>query len=642
MSHWKIGDCIVPDKRAQDSLIILLKKQGHEAQKLSEDHRKTCFDMEFNSSQIMAGAFADEYFLDLNFTMSTDLQGKSGFFEATNEYGMMNCPFKFELNFKPEFTKEAVFKKIDPTSDMFSPYKLSQGKIVQVFLKANPKPSSGEWTLGNDTIPIGTGYTSDVGNKFLTTEITETDLNHEYLATLYYNFTPNVAEGTLKIINDIGSSKLFFKIPASIQATNVWSILLLVIGVFIGIFITICIYSVCSGQWCKRKEKPKDLEMDQMTKPHSNSGVSPTTPITNPQQERLKIPHSKVVDAQNNLGQPTELNFLPEKILSNEIPKLHNHKVAENKNILDHPTKQKLSSDPVKNIPENQPSLDDADNSMKEVNPFSSDLSPTSCREMQKIPLPQVIGGTNNTSLPTQLKILPEKMFLQQPTNKEDMLSLDEPKSFTIPRPNIIGGKKDLGHQIEKNLIPRSEMRSPKVSSKDKGTWPNLLDQMMDLYRNTLCPLMQMIDDNENAPLFRRKKVHKLLQTFFIKCQTLGSSEKVGELDSRTKVILDHPCELKKFSVDLADLMSRTTKNVFDVSNGQEKKMLESFFKMCDEKKAPEKLEEVCLSILKRLNLESEDETPSRDHSRSPTSRKQKNKKAKYSTDSRQRLLEEE
>ena len=94
---------------------------------------------------------------------------------------------------------------------------------------------------------------SDVENKFLTTEITETDLNHEYLATLYYNFTPNVAEGTLKVINDIGSSQSFFKIPAPIQAQNIWSILLLVIGVFIGIFITICIYSVCSGQWCKRK-----------------------------------------------------------------------------------------------------------------------------------------------------------------------------------------------------------------------------------------------------------------------------------------------------------------------------------------------------------------------------------------------------
>ena len=358
-----------------------------------------------------------------------------------------------------------------------------------------------------------------------------------------------------------------------------------------------------------------------------------------PRQERLKIPHPKVVDAQNNLGQPTELNFLPEKIFSNEIPKLHNPELAENKNILDHPTKQKLSSDPVISIPKNQPSLDDIDNSIKHVNPFNSDMSPTSCREMQKIPLPQVIGGTNNASLPTQLKVLPQKMFSQQTTNKRDMLSLDEPKTFTIPRPNIIGDKKNLGHLIEKD---RSEMRSPKVSSKDKGTWPNLLDQMMELYRDTLYPLMQMIDDNETAPLFRRKKVHKLLQTFFIKCQTLGSSEKVGDLDSRTKVILDHPCELKKFSVDLADLMSRTTTHIFDVSNGEEKKMLESFFKMCDEKKPPEKLEEVCLSILKRLNLESEDETLSRDHSRSPTSRKQKNKKAKYSTDSRQRLLEEE
>merc|ERR1719350_2197113 len=86
----------------------------------------------------------------------------------------------------------------------------------------------------------------------------------------------------------------------------------------------------------------------------------------------------------------------------------------------------KPRSDPVISIPENQPSLDDVDKSMKEINPFNSDLSPTSCREMQNVPLPQVIGGTNNTSLPTQLKIFPEKMFLQQTPSKEEILSLDE------------------------------------------------------------------------------------------------------------------------------------------------------------------------------------------------------------------------
>jgi len=107
-------------------------------------------------------------------------------------------------------------------------------------------------------------------------------------------------------------------------------------------------------------------------------------------------------------------------------------------------------------------------------------------------------------------------------------------------------------------------------------------------------------------------------------------------------VILDHPCELKKFSVALADLMSRTTKDPYSIFANEEVKMLESFFKMCDEKKPPEKLEELCQSILRRLNLESEDESSSRDHSRSPTSRKQKNRKPKHATDSRQRLLEEE
>ena len=218
-----------------------------------------------------------------------------------------------------------------------------------------------------------------------------------------------------------------------------------------------------------------------------------------PRQERLKIPHPKVVDAQNNLGQPTELNFLPEKIFSNEMPKLPNPKVADNKNGLDHPTKQ---------------------NTQK---------------------LSQTYGP-----------------WYGRAPNKED-------------KPTI--------------------------------------EDIMVVYSDTLCPLLEIIDDSKADTLHRRHKAKGLLYAFFKKCQTLRSPEKVKDLDFRTAILLEHPRELKKFSDALGGLMSRTTKDPYFIfANGEEVKMLESFFKMCDEKESSEKLEELCHSILKRLDLDFDDQ----------------------------------
>ena len=89
----------------------------------------------------------------------------------------------------------------------------------------------------------------------------------------------------------------------------------------------------------------------------------------------------------------------------------------------------------------------------------------------------------------------------------------------------------------------------------------------------------------------------------------MRSPEKVKDLDFRTAILLEHPGELKKFSDALGGLMSRTTKDPYFIfANGEEVKMLESFFTMCDEKESSEKLEELCQSILKRLGLDFNDQ----------------------------------
>jgi len=336
-----------------------------------------------------------------------------------------------------------------------------------------------------------------------------------------------------------------FVLPNLVLPTIVF--LALGLGVGIGIVVSICSYSICL---IKSKKKEEDVELDSsrfnsidrrsLDRNRRTHHLVNPTPVVNkinvgvqkyperiipanpsapgvvdypkkqrnlsgtdfapiPRQERLKIPHPKVVDAQNNLGQPTELNFLPEKIFSNEMPKLHNPKVAENKNILDHPTKQ---------------------NTQK---------------------LPQTYGP-----------------WYGRAPNKED-------------KPTI--------------------------------------EDIMVVYSDTLCPLLEIIDDSKADTLHRRHKAKGLLYAFFKKCQTLRSPEKVKDLDFRTAILLEHPRELKKFSDALGGLMSRTTKDPYFIfANGEEVKMLESFFKMCDEKESSEKLEELCQSILKRLDLDFDDQ----------------------------------
>ena len=89
----------------------------------------------------------------------------------------------------------------------------------------------------------------------------------------------------------------------------------------------------------------------------------------------------------------------------------------------------------------------------------------------------------------------------------------------------------------------------------------------------------------------------------------MRSPEKVKNLDFRITILLEHPRELKEFSDALGGLMSRTTEDpLFVFANREEVKMLESFFKMCDEKESSEKLEELCQSILKRLDLDFDDQ----------------------------------
>ena len=84
---------------------------------------------------------------------------------------------------------------------------------------------------------------------------------------LYYNYSPNFAEEATKIIDDLESNQLIFKmqlppgaefvLPNLVLPTIVF--LALGLGVGIGIVLSICSYSICL---IKSKKKEEDVELD--------------------------------------------------------------------------------------------------------------------------------------------------------------------------------------------------------------------------------------------------------------------------------------------------------------------------------------------------------------------------------------------
>ena len=89
----------------------------------------------------------------------------------------------------------------------------------------------------------------------------------EQLYLIYYNYSPNFAEGTTRIIDDLEPNQLIFKmqlppgaefvLPNLVLPTIVF--LALGLGVGIGVVVSICSYSICL---VKSKKKEEDIELD--------------------------------------------------------------------------------------------------------------------------------------------------------------------------------------------------------------------------------------------------------------------------------------------------------------------------------------------------------------------------------------------
>lgn len=319
--------------------------------------------------------------------------------------------------------------------------------------------------------------------------------------------------------------------------------LVLGVGVGLGIVISVCLHAICIVQSPKSNRREDHVELNSIvTHPTKNGGGQLIKP-------------KPVINRINPMS------------YSGRYSPVRDLKERRTPDIVDYPTKH--------------------------TNSIHTDYPQEPRTERLKIPHPKVIETKNVHNKPIELSFLHKKIFSNH-MPRLHYLELDE-NIYDDPRDDLSG----------KDISP--ERGFPEVSSggnQNIGAKPEL-DDMMNLCFDILHPLLDLIDDSKSDSLQRRIKAKELLYTFLKKCQMLRSPEKVNDLDCRTAILLDHPSELQAFCDALGGLMSRTIKDPhFIFSSGEEVKMLESFFKTCDEKQSPEKLEALCQSILRRLNLE--------------------------------------
>ena len=105
----------------------------------------------------------------------------------------------------------------------------------------------------------------------VSTEISESGSPYEYMLVLYLNFTPKLDKGTVKIVNEEGFSELQFDLPnqkpLEMEPSVVKMMIFLIVGVLIGIIVTICLVFM-NQRYCNRhpghqkvKENASEIEM---------------------------------------------------------------------------------------------------------------------------------------------------------------------------------------------------------------------------------------------------------------------------------------------------------------------------------------------------------------------------------------------
>ena len=159
----------------------------------------------FITSEISDGGMEGEYLVQLNFTMNTELAGANYSLEIANELGKTTYTFMLKLQNKPNTENVQI---------SFTGMKLGEMSYVDIIFIAYPRPTLGQWRLGNTAIPIGQ---TDITNTFLSSQISEKNNMDEYGVKLYFLMDSNLSgkKGELDITNERGTTTYNFEVIIS-------------------------------------------------------------------------------------------------------------------------------------------------------------------------------------------------------------------------------------------------------------------------------------------------------------------------------------------------------------------------------------------------------------------------------------------
>merc|ERR1711971_1381662 len=197
---------------------------------------------------------------------------------------------ELNLKFKPELKGK---------TETFYGMKEGESNNVRIKFTANPKPSTGVWTLGEETVPVGA---SDNENTATSSQITESgDIDGEYQVELTFTMVPELAGKpfSLEIENELGKTTYEFDLALDDQppseegsAPVIGIVILVVIIILVG---GVVVIARAKGALCFAAKSGEPLEEEKEAFDDAEKGkLAPSTEVTNVQV--TKTPEKKLVE----------------------------------------------------------------------------------------------------------------------------------------------------------------------------------------------------------------------------------------------------------------------------------------------------------------------------------------------------------
>ena len=210
---------------------------------------------EFHSSPISDGDLEGEYQVTLNSTMDLRLYKEKIMLNVTNELG--NREYEIELK-----VEEPIRQEFKPRTFTSEEIKKNESVTIQVLFFANPKPTSGQWSIENVAVSFGN---SSFDGTFKSSEVqngsSENQFSVELQLTGWKNGTGNLFQ--LQVENGVGKTYYNHTFSGDVetiiddthsQVVTKSQTPMLAVGIIIGIVITALIFLPLL-LWCHLKHQ---------------------------------------------------------------------------------------------------------------------------------------------------------------------------------------------------------------------------------------------------------------------------------------------------------------------------------------------------------------------------------------------------